>query len=155
MSGSTAIYTALYVYNAAGAPTNASDNYSDYASAYNADGLMTSDDNDGTPNVPHVVLAMGYDHLGRETSLSATIACIADFLNNYTHDSGRKSDSNYPARPDRRQACSRGETLVNFAHDADGEYTTISRYADPAQRSSSRPALTDITPDGQITESVV
>jgi hypothetical protein len=36
-----------------------------------------------TPNVSHVVLAVGYDHLGDETSLSATVAGTADFLNNY------------------------------------------------------------------------
>ena len=43
--------------------------------------------NSGTTNVPHVVLAVGYDHLGDETSLSVTIAGTADLLNNYTYDS--------------------------------------------------------------------
>ena len=48
MSGSTAIYTALYVYNAAGDFTSASDNSSAYAYAYNADDEVTSVDNSGT-----------------------------------------------------------------------------------------------------------
>ena len=49
MSSGTPIYTALYVYNAAGDLTSASDNSSAYAYAYNADDEVTSVDNSGTP----------------------------------------------------------------------------------------------------------
>src|SRR5207248_8046273 len=80
-------YSAIYAYNAANLTTGASDNFSAYAYAYNANNQVTSVDNNGTPNVPHVVLASAYDALGRKTSLSATVAGTADFLNSYSYDS--------------------------------------------------------------------
>jgi RHS repeat-associated protein len=149
MSSGTPIYTALYVYNAAGDLTSASDNYSDYAYAYNADDEVTSVDNSGTPSVPHVVLAVGYDHLGDETSLSATVAGTADFLNNYTYDSDG----------DLTQVTQQGQTggntvaakLVNFAYNADGLYVTISRYANLAATQLVATSTYGYNADGEIT----
>jgi hypothetical protein len=42
---------------------------------------VASVDNAGTPGMPDVVLSSGYDAAGNRSSLSATIAGTADFLN--------------------------------------------------------------------------
>jgi RHS repeat-associated protein len=57
-----------------------------YGFAYNGDAEVTSVDNNGTPNVPHVVLNEAYDALGDRTSLTATIAGTADFANTYAYN---------------------------------------------------------------------
>ena len=127
MSGGTAIYTASYGYDAAGNLTSASDNNSAYAYSYNSANHVTQIDNSGTPTGPHVVLNIGYDNMQRQTSLSATVAGTADFLNNYA----------YNADSDITQITQQGQTggntvaakLVNSAFDNDGRMTSISRYA--------------------------
>ena len=99
--------------------------------------------------MPHVVLAVGYDHLGDETSLSATIAGTADFLNNYTYDSDGELT----------QVTQQGQTggntvtpkLVNFAYNADGLYTTISRYANLAATQLVATSTYGYDADGEIT----
>jgi hypothetical protein len=57
-----------------------SDPDSDYAFGLNNLGQTLTVDNAGTPNVPHVIPANGYDTGGDRTSLSATINATADFL---------------------------------------------------------------------------
>ena len=99
--------------------------------------------------MPHVVLALGYDHLGDETSLSATVAGTADFLNNYTYD----SDGNLT------QVTQQGQTggntvapkVVDFAYNADGLYTTISRYANLAATQLVATNTYGYDADGEIT----
>ena len=89
-----------------------------------SDGTST---NTGTHTGPHVVLNIGYDHMQRETSLSATVAGTLDFLNNYTYN----ADSQFT------QITQQGQTggnsvaakLVNFSFDNDGRTTAITRYA--------------------------
>lgn len=90
MNGGTIVASTNYAYDLANELTSASDPNSVYAFAYNGDGQVTSVDNSGTPNVPHVVLANGYDPLGDRTSLSATINGTADFLNNYSYDADQQ-----------------------------------------------------------------
>ena len=98
--------------------------------------------------MPHVVLAVGYDHVGNETSLSATVAGTADFLNNYTYDSDGELT----------QATQQGQTggnavapkLVNFAYNADGLYTTISRYANLAATQLVATSTYGYNADGEI-----
>ena len=95
------------------------------------------------------MLAVGYDHLGDETSLSATVAGTADFLNNYTYD----------ADGDLTQVTQQGQTggntvapkLVNFAYNADGLYTTISRYANLAATQLVATSTYGYDADGNIT----
>src|SRR5258708_20879163 len=128
MSGGTAIYSAIYAYNAASDLTSASDNFSAYAYAYNANDQVTSVDNNGTPNVPRVVLASAYDALGRKTSLSATVAGTADFLNNYSYDALNRVTTVTQAQ--QTGGNSVAAKRVNFAYNTDGQYTSISRYAD-------------------------
>jgi hypothetical protein len=83
-----------------------------------------------TPTGPRVVLNIGYDDAGRETSLSATVAGTLDFLNNSTYD------ANSQLTQVTQQGQSGGNTvaakLVNFAFDHDGRLTTLTRYANLA-----------------------
>ena len=76
--------TISYVYDDAGQLTSVAD--PDSAYAYDALGRVTEVDNDGTPDAPHVVLAMTYDAASRRTGLSATIDAMADFANTYSYD---------------------------------------------------------------------
>ncbi|MSR57401.1 MAG: hypothetical protein EXS05_06990 [Planctomycetaceae bacterium] len=80
-SGGTTIRTLSYAYDAAGELTSAGDADSAYAYTYDAAGRVTQVDNNTTPNVPRVILTSGYDNLDRRTSLSASVAGTADFLN--------------------------------------------------------------------------
>jgi YD repeat-containing protein len=120
--------TAIYGYNAGGNVTAAADNFSAYAYSYNADNLVTSVDNNGTPNVPRVVLSRTYDALSRASSESATVAGTADFLNNYSYDSLNRLTTETQAQ--QAGGNSVAAKRVNFAYNADGQYTSISRYAD-------------------------
>ena len=74
------------VYDAAGRLVSAADSDSALAFTYDALGRVTSTDNDGTPDAPHVVLAAAYDALGRRTALSAVVDDTADFTNEYLYD---------------------------------------------------------------------
>jgi len=86
VSGSTVLETFSYAYNADGQLTSASSPDSAYAYAYDGEGRTASVDNNGTPNVPDVVLSDQYDANGNRTQLAATIAGTADFQNVYTYD---------------------------------------------------------------------
>ncbi|OYV83664.1 MAG: hypothetical protein B7Z73_15845, partial [Planctomycetia bacterium 21-64-5] len=90
MSGSTVVAAMAYNYDLAGELTSASDPNSAYAFTYNGNGQVTSVDNAGTPNVPHVVLTNGYDLMGDRTSQSATIAGTADYLDSYTYNADQQ-----------------------------------------------------------------
>ncbi|HVA46740.1 MAG TPA: RHS repeat-associated core domain-containing protein, partial [Pirellulales bacterium] len=93
MSGTTIVATMAYGYDLAGELTTASDPNSAYAFAFNGDGYVTTVDNSGTPNVPHVVLTNGYDLMGDRTSQSATIAGTADYLNSYAFNGDQQLTS--------------------------------------------------------------
>jgi len=86
MSGTMVLETFSYAYNADGQLTSASNPDSAYAYAYDGEGRVTSVDNNGTPNVPDVVLTSQYDNNSNRTSLSATIAGAVDFQNVYSYD---------------------------------------------------------------------
>jgi YD repeat-containing protein len=77
LSGSTAIYTISYAYNADNQVTSASDPDSSYAYTYDHLGRVTSLDNSSTPNIPHVVLSSQYDAMGDRTQLTATVTAPA------------------------------------------------------------------------------
>jgi len=86
MSGGTVLETISYAYNADGQLTSAASPDSAYAYAYDGEGRTASVENNGTPNVPDVVLSDQYDANGNRTQLSATIAGTADFQDVYTDD---------------------------------------------------------------------
>lgn len=61
MSGTTVLETFSYAYNADGQLTSAANPAATYAYAYDGMGRKTSVDNNGTPNLPRVVLSNQYD----------------------------------------------------------------------------------------------
>ncbi|HUY90664.1 MAG TPA: Ig-like domain-containing protein, partial [Pirellulales bacterium] len=73
MSGTTVLETFSYSYNADSQLTSAANPNSAYAYTYDGEGRTASVDNNGTPNVPDVVLSDQYDANGNRTQLSATI----------------------------------------------------------------------------------
>jgi RHS repeat-associated protein len=126
MSGSTVVATMAYGYDLAGDLTSASDPNSAYAFGYNGDGDVTSTDNNGTPNVPHVVLTNTFDLMGDRLTQSATIAGTADFINNYGYD----GDQNLTVVQQEQQTG--GNTVANkeidYAYNAIGQFTAIGYY---------------------------
>jgi YD repeat-containing protein/VCBS repeat-containing protein len=123
MSGSTVVATMAYGYDLAGELTSASDPNSAYAFTYDGDGDVTSTDNNGTPNVPHVVLNATYDALGDMLTQSATIAGTADFLNNYSYDGDQQLTTV------QQEQQSGGNTVANkeidYGYNAIGQFTAI------------------------------
>jgi RHS repeat-associated protein len=132
MSGGSSIYTISYAYNADNAVTSASDPDSSYAYSFDNLGRVTSLDNSGTPNIPHVVLANQYDLMNDRTQLTATVAGTADFLNSYTYDADQRM----------LQATQQGQTGGNgvapkgigYAYNLDGQMTSVLRF-DPTTSS--------------------
>jgi RHS repeat-associated protein len=126
MSGNTVVASMAYSYDLAGQLTAASDPNSAYAFGYNGDGNVTSTDNNGTPNVPHVVLTNTFDALGDMLTQSATIAGTADFVNNYGYD----GDQQLTMAQQEQQ--SGGNTVANkeidYAYNAVGQFTAIGYY---------------------------
>ena len=129
--------TLSYTWDAAGQLTAASDPDSSYAISYDNLGRVLTVDNNGTSGVPRVILTSGYDAAGNRSSLSASVAGTADFLNTYTHDALDRL-----TRVD--QAGQTGgntvaEKRVDLAYNAIGQFTSIARYKDTdggtAQRS--------------------
>ncbi|GIW94106.1 MAG: hypothetical protein KatS3mg110_2147 [Pirellulaceae bacterium] len=64
----------------------ASDPDSSYTLAYDDLDRLVSIDNQGTPNIPRVVLNSSYDASGNRTRLAAVIDGTDDFVNDYTYD---------------------------------------------------------------------
>lgn len=127
-AGSTVVRTLSYAYDAASQLTSASD--PDAALAYTYDGLgrMTSVDNNGTPNVPHVVLNSTYDAASRRTNLSAVVASTADFSNSFVYDNlGRMTRVTQQGQTGGNSVA---DKRVDLAYTASGEFSTITRYAD-------------------------
>ncbi|HVA50387.1 MAG TPA: RHS repeat-associated core domain-containing protein [Pirellulales bacterium] len=122
MSGGTVIATMAYTYDADNELLTASDPNSAYAFAYNGDGLVTSTDNAGTPNVPDVLLTNGYDLMGDRTSQSATVAGTLDFLNSYSYD----GDQNLTSVTQQDQT---GGNIVS-PKEADYDYNALGQVTD-------------------------
>jgi hypothetical protein len=64
-----------------------------------------------------------FDHLNRETSLTATVAGTADFLNSYSYDSLNRLTQVTQAQQTGGNSVT--AKRVNFAFNADGQYTSI------------------------------
>ena len=132
-----------------GALTSASDNNSEYAYTYNADNSVTQVDNSGTPTGPHVVLNIGYDHLQRQTSLSATVAGTFDLLNNYSYDAG--SELTKITQQGQTGGNSVAPKVVTLTYNADGQYSAINRYANLAATQLVATSTYGYDADSQIT----
>jgi len=111
------IRTFTYTYDAAGQLTSASDPDSTYSYTYDALGQLTEEDNEGTPDLPQVVLTYTYDVAGNRTELSdnlgASIAYEYDDLHRLTRATLTDAEDNGPD--------------VTFTYDGAGRLTDVSR----------------------------
>ena len=124
----TLVRTLSYTYDAASQLTAASDPDSSYAISYDNLGRVLTVDNNGTSGVPRVILTSAYDVVGNRTSLSASVAGTADFLNTYTHDAlDRLTRVDQTGQTGGNTV---SEKRVDLAYNAIGQYTSIARYKD-------------------------
>ncbi|HVC98555.1 MAG TPA: RHS repeat-associated core domain-containing protein, partial [Pirellulales bacterium] len=95
-------------------------------------GRVTSLDNSGTVNMPHVVLASTYDAMNDRTQLTATVAGTADFLNAYTYD----ADQNLLSATQEGQTGGNGVAPkgVGYSYNLDGQITGLLNF-DPTTSS--------------------
>ena len=111
------IRTFTYTYDAAGQLTSASDPDSTYSYTYDALGQLTEEDNEGTPDLPQVVLTYTYDVAGNSTGLSdnlgASIEYEFDDLHRLTGAALTDAEDNGPE--------------VTFTYDGAGRLTDVSR----------------------------
>src|SRR5487761_1699134 len=126
MSGNTIVASMAYAYDLAGQLTSASDPNSAYAFGYNNDGAVLTGDNTATPNAPHVLLTSTVDLMGDRTSLAATIAGTADFLNSYSYDADQRLTMV------QQQQQTGGNTVapkeIDYAYNASGQFTAMVYY---------------------------
>jgi len=121
------VRTLAYTYDAAGQLTAASDPDSSYAVTYDNLGRVLTVDNNGTSGVPRVILTSSYDAAGNRSSLSASVAGTADFLNTYTHDAlDRLTRVDQTGQGGNTVA----EKRVDLAYNAISQFTSIARYKD-------------------------
>jgi len=151
MEGATTVRTVTFTYNDAGELLSASDPDSTSAHTYDNLGRVTVVNNSGTPGVPNVVLTAGHDALSHRTSLSATVAGVADFLNTYSFDA-----LGHMTRVDQMGQSggnSVAEKRVDFAYNRVGQFTQIARFNDTDGASSHEVATSVYTRDdlGRLT----
>ncbi|GIW96382.1 MAG: hypothetical protein KatS3mg110_4423 [Pirellulaceae bacterium] len=104
----------------------ASDPDSSYTLAYDDLDRLVSIDNQGTPNIPRVVLNSSYDASGNRTRLAAVIDGTDDFVNDYTYDL-----LNRMTRVDQYGVAGGhavAEKRVDMAYNSLGQFTEIVRY---------------------------
>ncbi|GIW93883.1 MAG: hypothetical protein KatS3mg110_1924 [Pirellulaceae bacterium] len=104
----------------------ASDPDSSYTLAYDDLDRLVSIDNQGTPNIPRVVLNSSYDASGNRTRLAAVIDGTDDFVNDYTYDL-----LNRMTRVDQYGVAGGhavAEKRVDMAYNSLGQFTQIVRY---------------------------
>jgi len=132
MSGNTVVRTIAFAYTADNAVTSASDPSSSYAFTYDNLMRVTSVDNSGTPNIPHVVLASEYDAMNNRTQLTATVAGVADFLNSYTYDALRQlTQETQMGQTGGNGVAPKG---IGYSYNLDSQFTQVLRF-DPTTAS--------------------
>jgi RHS repeat-associated protein len=120
-SGGAVVRTITYKYDADGNLIFASDPDSTYTMTYDALNRLTSEDNAGTPGVPHVVLTYHYDAVGNVLSV--------------TDNQGVSEVSTYDVRNELASLVWSGAGIaarVNFTYTALGEAARVDRFADTA-----------------------
>ena len=132
MSGNTVVRTIAFAYNADNAVTSASDPSSSYAFTYDNLMRVTSVDNSGTPNIPHVVLASQYDAMNNRTQLTATVAGVADFLNSYTYDALQQLTQE--TQMDQTGGNGVAPKGIGYSYNLDSQFTQVLRF-DPTTAS--------------------
>ena len=128
--GTIVLHTFTYAYDAVGELTSASDPNATYTYTYDPLGRTVTTSGQIAALTPAVVLTGGYDDAGNLTQIAATIDRAADVVNNYQYDSaGRMTEAT--------QAGVTGGNAVapkqaDLSYNADGQFSTIARYADLA-----------------------
>jgi RHS repeat-associated protein len=121
-AGSTAVNTIAYAYDAVGNTLSAGDNHSHYAYTYDALDRRTSEDNAGTPGLPHVVFTYTYDALGNRTSVAdnqgVSVASTYDARNLLASQTWHPSAGG-------------NSVTVSYQYDAAGQRTGIDRTMPP------------------------
>ena len=98
--------------------------------SYNSVGQVVSTTQQIAGLTPTVTLAQQFDADGNRTQVAATIGGTADFVNNYAYDSLGEMTQVTQSGVSGGNAVA--EKRVDLAYDADGQYNTITRYADLA-----------------------
>jgi RHS repeat-associated protein len=125
-------------YDAAGREAKISDAYSSYTYSYDNANRLTSVDNAGTPNVPHVVLTNGYDAAGNRTSLSDSLGGV----NSYTYDAWNELTG---LAQSGTGVSGKG---VTFSYDGAGRLTGLSRFSNASLNGTGAVLSTTYTYDG-------
>jgi RHS repeat-associated protein len=113
-----AIRTFTFSYDQAGRLTAASDPSSSYAYGYDAADRLTSVDNQGTPNVPHVVLNYGYDGFNNQTGVSDSLGGSVT----YGFDAGHRLTA-------ATLSAGTASANVTFGYDTHDRLTAVTRQA--------------------------
>jgi RHS repeat-associated protein len=117
--GGSPLNVVTITYDAAGRETKIGDAYSSYTYTYDDANRLTSVDNAGTPNVPHMVLTNAYDAAGNRTSLSDSLGG----LNTYTYDAWNELTG---LAQSGTGVSGKG---VTFGYDQAGRLTGLSRFS--------------------------
>jgi RHS repeat-associated protein len=123
------IHTDTYSYDADNELLSASDSTGGTDTyTYDADGEVASQTQQVAGLAPTVTLNEQYDAEGDRTQLSATIGGTADLVNNYTYDA--IGEMTQVAQSGVSGGNAVAEKRVDFGYNSDGQFSTISRYAD-------------------------
>ncbi len=85
-TGGSTVNTVSRTYDAEGRLQSISDDVSAYAYTYDLFGHIATVDNDGTDDVPHVLLMADWNRAGNRLSLAAQVDSSDDFTNSYLHN---------------------------------------------------------------------
>ncbi|WP_041401417.1 RHS repeat domain-containing protein [Planctopirus limnophila] len=85
-TGGSTVNTVSRTYDAEGRLQSISDDVSAYAYTYDLFGHIATVDNDGTDDVPHVLLTADWNRAGNRLSLAAQVESSDDFTNSYLHN---------------------------------------------------------------------
>ena len=121
------IRTFAYTYDLVGDLLTASDPAADYDYAYDVLGRLTTVTQDIAGLTPTVVFNQSYDADSDRTALSASIDGTADFTNAYAYDGLGQMTQVMQSGVTGGNAVA--EKRVDFAYNADGQFNTITRYA--------------------------
>jgi RHS repeat-associated protein len=130
LTSSNLVRTLSFAYSAAGELVSASDPAATYTYSYDALSRVTSEGQTIAGLTPGITYESIYDALSRRTELQAVVGGTDDFQNTYTYDN--------LSRLTRLQQQDVGggnvvaDKRIDFAYDASGAFTKISRYADQA-----------------------
>ena len=118
------IRTIASEYDAASQLVATSDPDSSYTFTYDDLGRLLTVDNEGTPEVPNVVLTYTYDEEGNIIAVRDTIEGEAGGITTYEYDQLDR------VTQIAQTGNSVAEKRVDFAYDAIGQYETMTRYSD-------------------------